>query len=126
MDTNGIPITYDLYAGNTNDCLTYRPTFSRMKKEFDLGKVIVVADKGTNTGDNINYLLSANDGFVFSQTARGANKELKNYIKSQDGYEQYGSDFKWKERLYPSNIWITTTSGKKIKKNDRCETSCIL
>lgn len=116
MDTNGIPITFDLYSGNTNDCLTYRPTFARMKKEFDLGKVITVADKGMNTGDNINYTLSANDGFVFSQTARGANKELKDYIKSDLDYEWYGQEYKWKERLYPSEIWITTTSGKKKKK----------
>jgi|LGOV01.1.fsa_nt_gb transposase len=116
MDTNGIPITYDLYAGNTNDCLTYRPTFARMKKEFDLGKVIVVADKGMNTGDNINYTLSANDGFVFSQTARGANKELKNFIKNNEGFEWIGKDYKWKERLYPTEINVTMTSGKKKKK----------
>ncbi|BEP29561.1 IS1634 family transposase [Helicovermis profundi] len=116
MDTNGIPITYDLYAGNTNDCLTYRPTFSRMKKEFDLGKVIVVADKGMNTGDNINYTLSANDGFVFSQTARGANAELKNYIKNDEGFEWLGSDYKWKSRLYPTEINVTMASGKKKKK----------
>jgi transposase len=116
MDTNGIPITYDLYAGNTNDCLTYRPTFSRMKKEFNLGKVIVVADKGMSTGDNIQYTLSAKDGFVFSQTARGANKELKDYITNAAGYEWHGSDYKWKERLYPSEIWVTMTSGKKKKK----------
>lgn len=116
MDTNGIPITYDLYSGNTNDCLTYRPTFSRMKKDFGLGKVIVVADKGMNTGDNILYTLSANAGFVFSQTARGANKELKNYIKNDEGFEWIGSDYKWKERLYPSEINITMESGKKKKK----------
>lgn len=116
MDTNGIPITYDLYSGNTNDCLTYRPTFSRMKKEFNLGKVIVVADKGMSTGDNIEYTLSAKDGFVFSQTARGANKELKDYIKSDEGYIQYGSDYKFKERLYPTEIWVSMTSGKKKKK----------
>jgi transposase len=116
MDTNGIPITFDLYSGNTNDCLTYRPTFSRMKKDFNLGKVIVVADKGMNTGDNIQYTQSAKDGFVFSQTARGANKELKGYIKSDLDYEWYGQEYKWKERLYPTEIWITTTSGKKRKK----------
>ena len=116
MDTNGIPITYDLYAGNTNDCLTYRPTFSRMKKEFDLGRVIVVADKGMNTGDNILYTLSANSGFIFSQTARGANKELKNYIKNDEGFEWIGSDYKWKERLYPTEINVTMESGKKKKK----------
>jgi len=116
MDTNGIPITYDLYAGNTNDCLTYRPTFSRMKKEFDLGKVIVVADKGMSTGDNIQYTLSANDGFVFSQTARGASKALKDYILSDEGYTYMGDDYKWKERVYPTEIWVTMTSGKKKKK----------
>lgn len=117
MDTNGIPITYDLYSGNTNDCLTYRPTFKRMKQEFDLGKVIVVADKGMNTGDNIYYTLSSNDGFVFSQTARGANKELKKYIKSESGYTWYGNDYKFKERLYPTEIWVTMNSGKKKKKS---------
>ena len=116
MDTNGIPITYDLYAGNTNDCLTYRPTFARMKKEFDLGKVIVVADKGMSTGDNIQYTLSANDGFVFSQTARGANKALKDYILSDEGYTSMGDDYKWKERVYPTEIWVSMTSGKKKKK----------
>lgn len=117
MDTNGIPITYDLYSGNTNDCLTYRPAFSRMKKEFDLGKVIVVADKGMNTGDNIYYTLSSKDGFVFSQTARGANKELKDYIKNENDYIWYGDDYKFKERLYPSEIWVTMDSGKKKKKS---------
>ncbi|WP_139132043.1 IS1634 family transposase, partial [Fusibacter sp. 3D3] len=116
MDTNGIPITYDLYSGNTNDCLTYRPTFSRMKKEFDLGKVIVVADKGMSTGDNIQYTLSANDGFVFSYSARGANKALKDYILDEEGYVFKGDDYKWKERIYPTEIWVTMTSGKKQKK----------
>jgi hypothetical protein len=87
-----------------------------MKKEFDLGKVIVVADKGMSTGDNIQYTLSANDGFVFSQTARGANKELKDYILNNEGYTWMGDDYKWKERVYPTEIWVTMTSGTKKKK----------
>ena len=37
MDTNGISITYDLYAGNNNICLTYRPAFCHMKKKINLG-----------------------------------------------------------------------------------------
>ena len=83
IDTNGTPITYDLYSGNTNDCLTYRPTFSRMKKEFDLGKVIVVAAKGMNTGDNIHYILSSRDGFVFSQVDRGAVYAILKTVRSK-------------------------------------------
>lgn len=116
MDTNGIPITFDLYPGNTNDCLTYRPTLSRIKKEYELGKVIVVADKGMTTGDNIYYTLSANDGYVFSMSVRGGNQELKNFVMDQEGYEWLGSEYKRKERLYPREIKVTGSNGKKLTK----------
>lgn len=116
MDTNGIPITFDLYPGNTNDCLTYRPTLARIKKEYKLGRTIVVADKGMTTGDNIFYTLSANDGYVFSMSVRGGNKELKKFVMNQDGYEWLGSEYKRKERLYPREIKVTGTGGKKLTK----------
>ena len=117
MDNNGIPITYQLFPGNTNDCLTYRPNLSRIKKDYGLGKVVVVADKGMTTGDNIWYTLSAGDGYVFSMSVRGAEKELKNYVLNQDGYEWLGNEYKRKTRLYPRTIQVTTTTGKKMKKS---------
>lgn len=116
MDTNGIPITFDLFSGNTNDCLTYRPILSRIQKEYELGKVIVVADKGMSTGDNIFYTLSAKDGYVFSMSVRGADKALKAYVIDEAGYEWLGKEYKRKERLYPRTIQVTATSGKKLKK----------
>lgn len=116
IDSNGIPITYQLFPGNTNDCLTYRPNLSRIKKDYDLGKTVVVADKGMTSGDNIWYTLSAGDGYVFSMSVRGADKELKNYVLNDDGYEWLGSEYKRKSRLYPRTIQVTGTNGKKLKK----------
>lgn len=116
IDNNGIPITYQLFPGNTNDCLTYRPNFSRIKKDYELGKVIVVADKGMTTGDNIWFTLSAGDGYVFSMSVRGGDKELKNYVLNDDGYEWLGKEYKRKTRLYPRTIQVTSITGKKIKK----------
>lgn len=115
-DNNAIPITYQLFSGNTNDCLTYRPNFSRIKKEYNLGRVVVVADKGMSTGDNIWYTLSAKDGYVFSLSVRGANKEMKDYVLKEEGYEWLGNEYKRKSRLYPRTIWVTSNSGKKMKK----------
>lgn len=115
-DNNALPITYQLFSGNTNDCLTYRPNFSRIKSEYDLGRVVVVADKGMCTGDNIWYTLSAKDGYVFSLSVRGSNKEMKDYVIKEDGYEWLGSEYKRKSRLYPRTIWVTSTLGKKMKK----------
>lgn len=116
MDAAGIPITFQLFPGNTNDCLTLRPNLSRIQRQYNLGKVIVVADKGMTTGDNIYYTLSAKNGYVFSMSIRGADKELKDYVLKEEGYEWCGSEYKRKSRLYPRTILVTATSGKKIKK----------
>lgn len=118
MDNNGIPITYELFPGNTNDCLTYRPNLGRIKKDYDLGRVITVADKGMTTGDNIWYTTHTpeKDGYVFSMSVRSADKELKNYVLDESGYEWFGNEYKRKSRLYPRTIQITSSTGKKIKK----------
>lgn len=118
MDNNAIPITYELFAGNTNDCLTYRPNFGRIKKQFDLGRVISVADKGMTTGDNIWYTINTptHDGYVFSMSIRGAEKSIKEYVLDDEGYEWLGTEYKRKSRKCPRTIQVTSTSGKKIKK----------
>lgn len=116
MDNNGIPITYQLFPGNTNDCLTFRPNLKKIKMDYDLGKVVVVADKGMTTGDNIWYTLSAKDGYVFSMSVRGADKELKDYVLNEDGYEWLGTEYKRKSRRYPRTIQVTAANGRKMKK----------
>ena len=118
MDNQGIPITYELFPGNTNDCLTYRPNFGRIKKQFDLGRVISVADKGMTTGDNIWYTINTptHDGYVFSMSIRGAEKSIKDYVLEQEGYEWLGTEYKWKSRKSPRMIQVSSVSGKKIKR----------
>lgn len=109
IDNKGIPITYELFPGNTNDCLTYRPNLGRIKKQFDLGRVITVADKEMTTGDNIWYTINTptHDGYVFSMSIRGAEKSLKNYVLKEDEYEWLGTEYKRKSRkLHKSHfLW---------------------
>ena len=118
MDNNGLPITYELFPGNTNDCLTYRPNFGRIKKQFDLGRVVTVADKGMTTGDNIWYTITtpAHDGYVFSMSVRGASQDMKDYVLNEDGYKWLGKEYKRKSRKCPRTILVTSTTGKKLKK----------
>lgn len=123
MDSLGLPINYKLFSGNTNDCLTLRPMVQELQKNYDVGRVIVVADKGLNTGNNIAYNKAIGNGYVMSLSLRGANSELKEYVLKENGYN-YNSDktYKVKSRIYPREIIITKTdksTGKisKTKKN---------
>ena len=80
MDTNGIPITYKLFPGNAPDKTTLIPALGKIQREYSLGRIVVVADKGITTGDNIWYILSAKNGYVLSYSIRGADKNFQNYV----------------------------------------------
>jgi transposase len=115
MDLQGLPVTYKLFSGNTNDCITLLPVLSEVRERYDIGRMVVVADKGLNTSDNIAYNLIKGDGYIYSQTIRGANRELKAYVLNQSGYRQTGEDFKMKSRCYPREITVTNDDGKQVK-----------
>lgn len=115
MDNSGLPISYKLFEGNTNDSNTLMPVLHDLKEVYGLGRVIVVADKGMNTGENIAYNILHKNGYIYSQTIRGANKDLKDYVLSDNGYEISNDGFKIKSRLVPTKIWVENDKGKRVQ-----------
>ena len=118
MDTLGLPMCYKLFEGNTTDCLTLKPMVQELQKNYDVDRVIVVADKGLNTGNNIAYNKAIGNGYVMSLSIRGANTEMKEFVLKEDGYT-YNNDktYKKKSRFYPREITITKKdkNGKVTK-----------
>ena len=86
VDNMGLPISYGLFPGNTNDCLTLVPMLAKLKRDYGIGRTIVVADKGLNTSDNIIFNTLHKDGYVYSQKVRGASKEFIEYALEEKGY----------------------------------------
>ena len=115
MDNSGLPISYKLFEGNTNDCNTLMPALNDLKKNYGLDRVIVVADKGMNTGENIAYNILHKNGYIYSQTVRGASKDLKDYVLSDKDYDISSEGFKIKSRLVTTNIWVENTNGKRVQ-----------
>jgi len=87
IDNEGIPITYELFPGNTNDMSTMRPILEKIKKDYGLGKITIVADKGNNTGENLAYIDNEEDYYIISQRIRARGTELANIVLDQDDYE---------------------------------------
>lgn len=114
LDADGIPLDYQLFEGNTNDCLTLMPILKELKARHKASHITVVADKGLTTSDNIAACMLDNNGFVFSQSVLGADKELKNWVKDTSGYRG-GEDFRIKDRIAHKVITIEDVSGKKKK-----------
>jgi len=86
IDSNGLPIAYDLFPGNTHDSSTLIPFIKNMRKQYNFGRVILTADKGLNSGKNLAYLKSENDGYIVSQKIRGMSKAFMDEVLSDEGY----------------------------------------
>ena len=61
---------------------------SGMKRDYGCRRVVAVGDKGNNCSANIAALTAGGDGFVYSQSIRGAKSdaELKEWVLSEAGY----------------------------------------
>lgn len=88
MDQEGVPIAYKLYPGNESEKPVFGQVLTEMKEQFKVKeKVIRVADKGLNCSANIVKTYVENDGYIFSESVRGANNEVKQWILDPEGYE---------------------------------------
>lgn len=100
QDADGIPISFELFDGNTNDCETMLPVL-RGRRARGFGRVVVVADKGMNCSDNMAGCVAKGDGFVFSQSLRGtkSTSALRRWALEDGGYAgQDGGEFRLKSR----------------------------
>lgn len=115
LDSKGLPLAFHLFPGNQSEKLSLNPIMNRVKEEYGLGRLVVVADKGLNCGDNIAYQIASGNGYVYSQSIRGADQEFKQYVLDQSGYQSNGEHSKCKSRIYPREITFTDSRGKKQK-----------
>uniref|UniRef100_UPI0013EC35CE IS1634 family transposase n=1 Tax=Adlercreutzia sp. ZJ242 TaxID=2709409 RepID=UPI0013EC35CE len=115
---NGIPVDYELFPGNQNDMTTMLPMMKkaglRDSSNPDGERVVVVADKGLNTSDNIAACILDGNGFVLSQSVRRATKKLKDWVLDDAGYvESESGRFKVKSRISGKAVYVVNPEGKK-------------
>ena len=113
IDSNGLPIAYDLFPGNTHDSSTLIPFIENMRKQYNLGKIILTADKGLNSGKNLAYLKSKNDGYIVSQKIRGMSKTFIDEVLSEKGYANNGKGT-FKIKSFFRDRETKDENGKKV------------
>jgi len=124
MDNESLPIMYKIFPGNTHDSQTLMPMLAEVKKRYNTKRIITVADKGLNSGDNIAFNTALGDGYIYSKSVRGASADFKAWITDSAGYRNIGTEYKLKSKIVPdAKISVTverpqnkTGTGKKTIK----------
>jgi len=129
LDKLGLPMSYKLFPGNTHDSQTLMPVLTEIKKTFGVQRIIVVADKGLNSGDNIAYNTILGDGYVYSKSIRGASEDFQKWVLDEKGYRELTGKYKMKSQTVPdAPIRVTTkqVGKKKYKKTETLEQKWIV
>jgi transposase len=113
MDSNGIPISFETFAGNALDQTTLRPAMKKTMDHFDLSRFVLVSDRGMISGPNIAHIMKANHGYIMSKSIKKTAKTEREWILKQEEYVYKTNDFKYKSRII--NRTITDEDGNKQK-----------
>lgn len=90
MDGNGIPLTFDITSGNTNEQTTLKPLEKKIIDDFKLSKFIVCTDAGLSSNANKKYNSIQDRAYITTQSLKKIKKHLKEWSLNPDGWKKYG------------------------------------
>ena len=125
MDGNGIPLAFNINAGNTNEQITLTPLEEKIMKDFELSKFVVCTDGGLSSIDNREFNNKDNKAFITTQSIKKLKKHLKEWALSKNGWRLEGEkkeynishleDTEESKKLYYNKIFY---KKRWIKEND--------
>ena len=83
IDTDGVPVDYKLFKGNTHEIGTMLQVLNGYLTQYHIQNVTVVADCGLNCKDNLLKLSEQKHKFIVTQSLRKLSKSLLNEILSK-------------------------------------------
>jgi len=102
VNSEGFPISYQLFAGNKFEGHTFIPVLEELKQKHKLGKLTVVADAAMISQKNVDELLDKKINYIVGARLANLNKKFNQQINSK------------LEKVDGSTIRIPTDKGNLI------------
>ena len=121
IDDNGIPISYQLFPGNNTDTTTLRPAMKKTIDNMNFGRVVIVADGGLNSGQNIAHILDGGNGYIVSKSTKKSDKNVKAWMLDDADYVwNDNKSFKVKSQIRTRKVTAEDGSVREIKEKLIC------
>ena len=115
LDDNGIPISIEVFPGNTLDHLTLREAMQNTVDSLNLERFVLIADRGMYSGTNMCHVVNQGDGYIVSKSIRKSSKKEREWVLEQDGYTEKSPDFKYKSRIVMRTVTDEDGTKRQIR-----------
>ena len=115
LDDNGIPISIEMFPGNTLDHLTFRTAMRNTVDTLNLDRFILIADRGMYNGTNMCHVLDGKNGYIVSKSLKKSTKKERDWVLDQEGYTVSSPDFKYKSHIITRTVSDESGNTRKIR-----------
>jgi len=99
MTKDGIPCACEIFPGNTSDLKSFLRVLEELKEEYDIGRLVWIADRGMVSKANIDKLNKLGQDYILGVKMRQFNKEKRRKLLSLDKMMPVRDDLYVKEIL---------------------------
>ena len=126
VDSQGIPIAYEVFKGNLAETKTFIPVLESLKKRFSIRNVTIVCDRGMASKGNVEALQQNKFCFVLATKLKSISKmqkinDLGKYtpLPNQENIleEEKVLVYTMPHPQYPETLLISTYSPHRAKKD---------
>lgn len=86
VTTDGIPLGYEVFAGNTNDSTTVESIIDAMEAKYGQAQRIWVMDRGMVSEDNLKFIRSRNGSYIVG-TPKAMLRRFEQHLTDRDWHE---------------------------------------
>jgi transposase len=125
MRRDGMPIACEIWPGNTADVKTLVPIVKKLRKRFQLKKVILVCDRGMVSKANLKAIRAAGYDYIVGMKMRRL-IEVRDQVLARTGrYQEVKDNLSVKEVWVQKRRYIICLNQEEAKK-DRLDRESIL
>jgi len=86
VTTDGLPLGYEVFAGNTNDSKTVQSIVEAMERKYGRAQRIWVMDRGMVSEDNLKFIRGRSGSYIVG-TPKAMLKRFEQYLVDRDWHE---------------------------------------
>lgn len=115
----GLPITYELFPGNTCEGKTLIEVINKLKFNFKISRVVLAADRAMFTEANLSFLESEGVKYVVAAKLKAMSKDIKDKILVGDACPAVvSSELHWIKEIELNNRRLIISYSSRRAKSD--------
>ena len=120
VTSDGLPIDFEVFAGNTFEGSTLIPSLTKVRQKYDIDKVVFVADSAMLSATNIAELESLKDSrfsYIVGARLKNLSSTLKSSILDINNYKELSQGLRIGQFDYSGKKLIVSFSVKRARKD---------